>query len=108
MVVWYNPADMQVMALYDTVSSSQVWSDAGYLKATISDENIEKLLLQHGRDATITVRDNIVTSVTGKTNPIQPTLSADEIEHQNLLVKVKDNTATLNDVLRVMQIERKL
>lgn len=108
MILFYNPADSQVMALYKGETKSTVWSDAGYLKATVGDATLEKLLLLYGRDAVVTVVRGTVTGVTPNKNPIQPTLSADETEIASLLVKVGDATATISDIVRLMKLERGL
>ncbi len=108
MILWYNPADSQVMALYEVETKSMVWSDAGYLKAKVGDATLKKLLLLYKRDATVTVVRGTVTAVTPNPNPIQPTLSADETEIQTLLSKIGDGTAKFADLLRLTKLERGL
>lgn len=109
MTVWYNPADNFVMALYDDAeSASTVWSDAGYLKATVGDKGLKNLLKLYGRDATVTVVRGTVTGVVSNTNPVQPALSAEEAEIQTILSKIGDESAKFGDLLRLAKLERRL
>lgn len=66
MIVFYDPADGQVMAVYSGNTTSTVWTDRGFLRAN-SDIAVT-------RDHKVVVVDGKVTSATPNSNPDQPSV----------------------------------
>ena len=86
MIIFYNPADNQVMAVYSTDTDSTVWTGQGYIRTEVPDGFVADIR-NHGRDCQVTVdADGVITSCTSKTNEIQPVPNADEISQAELRV----------------------
>ena len=80
MQIFYNPSDMQVMAVYSDRYRGAVWTDQGYvaLEVVASDSNMAALQRLR-RDCYIVVVDGSVTTVTARSNPVQPQPSSEEV-----------------------------
>jgi len=76
MIIFYNPVDGQVMAVYTDDTSSTVWTNQGFLRAR------SDILVT--RDHQVVVAGGVVTSATPNTNPVPPPLppTNDEIYDQ--------------------------
>jgi len=70
MLIFYNPADGQVMAYYTHSTKSTHWESLGYTRLEIDPgiKDLERL----GRNCRVEVVDGDVISVTPHLNPIQP------------------------------------
>lgn len=104
MIIFYDPATMQVMALYSGGTTSTVWTDQGFLEAQVPLGPLEADLLNLGRDAQVTVVVGVVTSVTSALNPVLPPPDPVAIilaAHQANLAAGTINVADLIDMLRL-------
>ena len=86
MIIFYNPADGQVMATYSIDTDSTGWTEQGYIRAEVPDGFVADIR-NHQRDCQVVVdADGVITSCTSKANDIQPQLNADEIRQAELRV----------------------
>lgn len=70
MKIFYNPNDMQVMAIYSGDTTSTVWDDLGYIGIETN--------LKCDRDCKVVVTEGKVTNVTEGISSIQPQLNDQE------------------------------
>jgi len=68
MIVFYDPATGQVMAIYSGGTNSKAWEEQGCLRASVP-PNLES---QVTRDHTVKITDDEVTSIAPQVNPTQP------------------------------------
>ena len=79
MLIFYNASDMQVMALYSGTYSGTVWTDQGYVALEVVASESDLAALQTlRRDCYIAVVDGSVTTVTARSNPVQPQPNSEE------------------------------
>ena len=69
MIIFYDPSDGQVMAVYSGDTTSTVWIDRGFLRASSE--------IPVTRDHKVVVVDDKVTNVTSSPNPEQPSRPSD-------------------------------
>ena len=109
MIVFFDPATGQVMAVYTTDTTSAVWAAQGFIRAQVPPGPIEAEVARLARDAQVTVFGGVVTGVmaTGP-NPIQPGPAPNEAalaaHHANLAA----GTINLADLLDMLRLERRL
>jgi len=68
-LIFFKPADGQVMAYYSHSTRSTHWESLGYTRLEI-DENVD--INRLGRDCKVIIVDGLVVDVVESLNPIQP------------------------------------
>ena len=107
MIVFYDPGDGQVMAIYSGDTESTVWVDRGFLKAEVPPDLIDAVGL-FGRDGRVTVLGADVTGVSSRTNPVQPVKRQQEIDLPLLHGKLQDGSITQAEITEMLRLERSL
>ena len=100
MIIFFDPANGQVMAIYSTDTTSTVWTDQGFVKAR-SDIRVT-------RDHRVVVENDKVVSATPRPNPEQPAASSDArfIELRGKLINqmIAGEVANPTDVTEFKQL----
>ena len=103
--VYYEPATMQVMALFDTphLGVQQNWVDKEYVRAPIADD------VTFNRDRKITRLDaqGVVVSTEASMNPEQP-LPRVRTRLDDLRDKLADDSITDVEIREMLKLERGL
>jgi len=107
MIVFYDPADGQVMALYTGDTRSREWKRRGFERASVP-EALEAEALRMGRDAQATVHDGEVTALTAVEHPEQPQPSVNETRLGELRTKLGADTITDPEIREMLRLERGL
>mgnify|MGYP003143987041 CR=1 FL=1 len=84
MIIFYNPADGQVMATYSMDTDSTAWTEQGFTRAEVPDGLVADIRT-YRRECKVTVNgDGVITGVESQVNDIQPVPNADEISQAEL------------------------
>ena len=86
MIVSYELATGQVVAIYSGKTSSKAWDQQGCLSASVP-PHLESQLT---RDHTVEVTNGAVVSITPRGNPVQPAASSSEIAAQSRLARIQE------------------
>ena len=77
MQIFYNPVDMQIMAVYTHDTDSDTWEQLGYEKISVAPG------LMPTRDCRVmTITDGVLTAFEPSVNPIQPAVPQSELDRQ--------------------------
>jgi len=77
MKVFYNPVDMQIMAVYTHDTDSETWGQLGYEKISVAPG------LKPTRDCrVVTITDGVLAAFEPHINPIQPAVPQSDLDRQ--------------------------
>ena len=104
MLVFYDPTNNQVMALFTNGTTSPAWDERGYQRLEVSDPDLERVLQKLGRDARLSFTNGTVSGASAQSNALQPnpTPKTERELAIERLAALPSSTPVIDDIIKVL------